>query len=641
LSGLALVVPRLAELQSDEILPGTRLRSLFAPYYTVEQGFHSLLTLNNSTRVPFVVNPTVYARDGSGMVIAPISLEAHEHKSLDLSDWVATLGGGFATGTLRLDYEGVGYGLGAQVTIVNEQDSLVLDVPLYSQAMFGSSQLEAIWWAPDREASLSLAVVNTTDKDQNGRLAISRSDGSEIQSQPLPLAAHQLRVVDLKDVIAREGVLLGGISIRHDGSPGGVMAQGFIVEPGTGFSANLSFVDPATEGDSKLEGAGLLLGAITEAEGGAARFSGRLFLRNRSGIPLTASPRLQRGNVGADLAQITLQSGEVRELFLPPDSPPQGSEPAGIQIAHNGAPGSLIGYWVSTDASGSLVVETPLRSPGPNARRGGNNPFSLEGDNSSVTYVKNTGQQTGHFVATIWHSGGQYMIGIQTVGAGETVAINIRKLRDEQISDVRGQKLPPDLASGQILWGWHDGPPLVGRLNLMSRTKGIASNMSCQRCCCSPSQVSLALVPAGSIDPVGATGQEDPWETDTGCSGTQTFPLNPALLNWASSNPPVASVDGAGLVSCLSPGTTITGSISATTQRDESGGSECRCVDFIVFPVGSSDRSVVPTVRIAGGNNFIFVGSDPTVTRYNLQQAVGNPSGGTYSWSSSNNRVSF
>jgi len=47
------------------------------------------------------------------------------------------------------------------------------------------------------------------------------------------------------------------------------------------------------------------------------------------------------------------------------------------------------------------------------------------------------------------------------------------------------------------------------------------------------------------------------------------------------------------------------------------------------------DGSVTPTVSFLGTNNFIFEGTDPTVTSCNTQYVQGNPGGGTYTWSAS------
>jgi hypothetical protein len=235
------------------------------------------------------------------------------------------------------------------------------------------------------------------------------------------------------------------------------MAQAFLVEPSIGFSANLPFEDPATFQDSKLEGAGVLIG--TEIGSPSTRYTGHLLLRNTATSAFTASPVLQRGTFQHPLGALTLQPGEAREIIVTDSALPDNGEGAGIEITHDGAPGDLLGYWFSVDPTGNLVVETPLRSAAPDERGGGNNPWSLEGDSSAVVYVKNTGTKAGQFLGIVWYPGGQYVMGLKQIGSGETVAIDIRKLRDEQVRDVHGRTLPPDLMSGQMEWRWRGGPP--------------------------------------------------------------------------------------------------------------------------------------------------------------------------------------
>src|SRR5712691_12792645 len=109
LAVVALTLPRWAAPQNDQPLPGVRPRTQFAPYYTVEAGFQAMLMLNNSTRAAFVVRPTVYSLAGNAVPMAPIRLEAHGTQEIDLGPWVARLGDEYVTGSLRLDYVGVGF----------------------------------------------------------------------------------------------------------------------------------------------------------------------------------------------------------------------------------------------------------------------------------------------------------------------------------------------------------------------------------------------------------------------------------------------------------------------------------------------------------------------------------------------------
>jgi hypothetical protein len=203
------------------------------------------------------------------------------------------------------------------------------------------------------------------------------------------------------------------------------------------------------------------------------------------------------------------------------------------------------------------VVETPLRNP-TNVPQAGNNPWSLQGDYSSVLYVKNTETKPSSFVADIFYRGGYYMIGMETLEPGATTAIDIRKLRNEQIPDVNGHKLPVKTTAGQINWRTRSGEPkLIGRVNTMSVSKGLANNMSCGICCSCPTDVSVFLQPSSWIGSVGSTFSFTPWETDNTNCGSQTYTIFAADLAWSSSNPGVASVDQSAAVSCRAAGSTL------------------------------------------------------------------------------------
>ena len=44
------------------------------------------------------------------------------------------------------------------------------------------------------------------------------------------------------------------------------------------------------------------------------------------------------------------------------------------------------------------------------------------------------------------------MIGLKSLAAHETVHIDVKKLRDEQIPDERGRTIPLYISSGQLQW---------------------------------------------------------------------------------------------------------------------------------------------------------------------------------------------
>lgn len=167
--------------QVPDRIPRAKPRSVFAPYYTTEHGWRAMLGVNNSTKAAFTVLPTVYSPDGAGIPMPAIRLEPHQHAAIDVSEWVARLGKDYQTGSIQLDYESVGFGLGAQLSLTNEKRSLSIDVPLHSRDEFASSRLEGIWWTPDKHARVTLGLVNTTDHTVVASLMVTSADGREIR----------------------------------------------------------------------------------------------------------------------------------------------------------------------------------------------------------------------------------------------------------------------------------------------------------------------------------------------------------------------------------------------------------------------------------------------------------------------------
>jgi hypothetical protein len=273
---------------------------------------------------------------------------------------------------------------------------------------------------------------------------------------------------------------------------------------------------------------------------------------------VNATPRLKQSGVEWNLGHLFLSPGEAREIQVPSSLVSSSDGAIGIEVTGDGQPGSLFGYWESVDQTGSLIVETPLRSPSPALPSSGSNPFSLAGETQSTLFIKNTGTTPASFIGVIYHALGNSTVGLRIVAAGETVEVDIRQLRDQQILDVNGNALPSDLQGGQFQWLRRSGPLLLGRVVVMNQRTLMASNMSCAWCYCSPRDVYLELDPDYSSAVVGDFVQETAWETSVDCDNTtHTYPLSPIEGNadWSSTDPFVASVNNAGGVFCNGPGT--------------------------------------------------------------------------------------
>jgi hypothetical protein len=598
------------------------LHSSFAAYDTFGPGWETTLLLNNTTIGPVVLNLIVYAANGTSATLPPVSLAAHEHKRIPFGTWIAPLGPNFEKGSLELDFKSVLSGIGAILSSVNLERSLAVDVVLHGASDFNSSRMDGLYYAPRLGATVPLAVSNTTAYPVRAFVSAASAGGNQGPERVLSLAPHQSSFLDLEKLTADQPSRSGAISMHHDGAPGAVLIQGAVLDTNIGFSYNIPFADPKTFADAKFAGAGIFLGQSDDhADADNPQFTGKLLLRNISAATLSANPFLQRGTEISNVESVTLQPGETREVTVSPEAAPFGDGAIGIQIPYNGKPGELIAQWFSVDQTGSLVVDTPLRSPSPTEHFGGSNPFYLAGDFTSTTYIKNTGNSVGHIIASIQYQGGRYMIGEKQIDPGETLAIDIRKLRDGQVPDQNGQRLPRDLVLGQINWQWHDGPAIVGRTNVMSVSLGIAANRSCPTCGCFPYDVQWAFNAGNQTLVVGQTFNfSSVTETDISCNGLTQPSVHSASTSgasWQSSNTSVATVDSSGNVTAVGPGSAIisvSSSVSTSTIPEQGScgiDGTCPTCPFVSFPVQAQAQVTVqvPTsLRVLADTKVIDMG---------------------------------
>jgi hypothetical protein len=112
------------------------------------------------------------------------------------------------------------------------------------------------------------------------------------------------------------------------------------------------------------------------------------------------------------------------------------------------------------------------------------------------------------------------------------------------------------------------------------------------------------------------------------CTGKMVDVSQTFYNNWSSANTGIVTVDKYGNHTGKAAGSTTTetsGSLPKPAAR--------LCPALLRTPGGGAN--VTPHVVFQGINNFIFEGTDPTVTPFNLQYVQGTPSNGTYSWSAS------
>jgi hypothetical protein len=187
-------------------------------------------------------------------------------------------------------------------------------------------------------------------------------------------------------------------------------------------------------------------------------------------------------------------------------------------------------------------------------------PFTIEGTSSTKAYIKNAGYKNETYVSRItWGTDGEYAIPITTIKKGETVEIDVKKLRDEQIPDARGRTIPLNISKGQINWllrrsdatkeeALANKVPLVGQALQVDSVKGIHYSYFCLSCCEYSAYSYATLVPsnAQAVHPISF--QYQILETGIDCYGNGIYGEDITKLgyDWSSTNTSVATVVNSG-----------------------------------------------------------------------------------------------
>ena len=455
--------------------------------------------------------------------------------------------------------------------------------------------------------SARLALSNTTDAPL---MVTTRVDGiAPPPREPLTLtlAPHETRLFELpRDLNGHHGGTLsrvGGLSLAHTGTPGALLARAFIVQPETGFSSSVQFIDPGKSKSATLHGTGLRLGRVSGDELTpviVARNIGDTEAVITGRIPYTTND----GSMSVlALPQFRLSAGETKQLplaeALRSGHLPRNLKSAGLEFEYTGAPGSVVMAAQSMSSTGNQVFRVPLLDPMAQKSSTGGYPWSIDGDSATVVYIKNVTDREQKYALQLNYPGGTYTLGEQTVAAGQTAAHDLRALRDRQTRDLWGRAIPQDAASGQVHWSLR-GPSrivLIGRAEQADLSNGVSSSYACQNCC--GDSFDSGWMDPGSVEgTVGDVTFFTAIEQDRSCYGSllAPFTVNPS---WESSNPAVAICDGGGMTTGVGPGSAIISGRWMVYQRviaAESGGFE-ECTDEAINALAEALCDVLPAVN--------------------------------------------
>jgi len=533
---------------------------MYAAIYTTTGGYSSTLGLNNATNHPITATVTLYNRHGAALIVPPITLDGHRNHGFDIADWVRSVDG-FEQGSFEVVYHDISMSLGAQETVTDANHSLSFDVHLQETMDFMSSRVDALWWALDDNQTEAEVFVANTRATQTIATPTFYVNGVAYQSEAITLNGRESNVIDIKQSLQRLHVstaAVGGISLSYTNGPGAVAIVGVVNNKHTGFSTTMRFIDQAEQMSTHLHGANIMIGKSAPDSGFASSvaFTPHVIVRNITDQRVQVTSRIkytsndQSHNI--ELAALTLTPNAVRELDLSPVINAIGNNvitDSGIEIDHNGGHGAVMAYAASTDQVGSAVFDVPVKDPtGDMGFKGGSYPWNIEGDNRAVLHVKSTDLpgdgQKRQFIVKLFFEGGEYNLPLQQVDAGQTIDIDIKKLRDDQVPDFLGNKIPLNVTTGQLDWDRRaKRGTFIGRLVEYNPVTGLASSFSCfQYCWCDPSIIASGVLPTSHDGEAGDVYNVQAWEEDEDCNGVPMGPYVVPNPNWSTTDPTIVYV---------------------------------------------------------------------------------------------------
>lgn len=592
---------------------------LAASYYSLGGNLSATLMLNNKGPLPLDVRPTLFSLGGERLDLPPVIVEGKSFREIDLSQY-GLAGTPFEQGSIQVFHRGKDLVLGAQIKMVDRANSLIFDEKLVELATeFKSQRLEGVWWLPSHRAEASLVLSNTSEAPLSVTARIEGIVPKLREPVTINLMPHQSRTLDLqRDVAGANGGTLepaGGLSLEHSGPAGALLARMVIQDAAAGYSSWVRFHDPTKAKSTKLHGAGLRLGMVA-----GEKLTPIVVARNVGNSETTVSGRIPYtaadGTTGVVSLPVTqLAPGEAKVIDAKASIKRSGVEriaaTAGLEFEYTGEPGTVLMTAQSVSQSRNQVFAVPLWDIAAQRSSTGGYPWTLDGGTTTVVYLKNVTDRVQKYALELRTDGTDqpYVLGVKTIEPHQTVALDLRRLRDERVPDERGRTLSAEAVSGQVHWSVRsaDRLPMIGRAEQVNIEQGLSSSYACQNCC----QDSFAF---GYLSPdliatlPGSINQFLAQEIYETCYGGYSSPNFVYGANWWSNNEAVMAVDWAGLGTAVGlGGTEVNSSWEAYEYYfppNESGNPNeiVECQPIVVLADAAAPAEVI-TLRISVPNS--------------------------------------
>jgi len=470
--------------------------------------------------------------------------------------------------------------MGGGLRIVDSSRSLIFDEQMLEPGMkFPSSRLEAVYAVPFEDSRVSVIFTNTTAQPVivDGDAIFAGANGNHpVQGN---LGPYETKIVNLPPGLVKKAQA-GAVSLNHNGAAGALLAMIHLQDAGRGYSESVNFTNPGGK-TTELHGAGLRLGSVNNDP-----LKPVIAVRNLgdSATTVTASVPYskQNGDTGTiALPQISLAPGEIKLLNTSnPQLRRNDFATAGLEVKYTSAPGSVIASATSVSQSGDQVFALPLKDPQGGLSSTGGYPWFIAGSSSTVVLIKNVTNEPQQFKLEIIYPEGRWGTGVRSIAANQTIAMDVRKLRDAQEKGSEGNTIPLTASSGHVSWSFRQKPNkgstvgaqvdkvLIGRAQTVDLSNGLVSTYECQ-CICGWNPSDARLLPGAVSGFPGGITNFTLQTRDRDCHGNLTgysnF-LDLGSVDYLSGNVNVATFVYPGRGTARAPGQTY---LRATVHETE------------------------------------------------------------------------
>ena len=542
----------------------------------IDANFRSTLYLKNGVKnAAITATPILYLSNGKSFTLSTVQLEPSATAVMNLNDELSKQGiASWATlsGYVEVKYNHAWDAICVTLQDVDTAHSLIFTYRLQPSSSStqvqtaGSAQghqtIEGMWWKQESNVTGFVALSNVLAQPVRANIQVSDSHGQAIKEHVVTVSPHGTKIVKLNELQFAPS-LEGGVSVNYQGPKDGLLVNGGLEDPSTGYSATLRLypasslqVKPPAQGYGEL---GLMAGAADPMMSFPADtvFTPYSVIRNITDQPIGITPVLWWMEAGgphsARLTQFALPSHSTQTLPVESMLAQAGLKnfngTFNLILEADATNGGLLMSSGSVDQRNTYVFEVPPQGIGESASKSISYWSTGKGDDTMIT-IWNPSDEAQDFVFTLFFSGGSYKYPVP-LGPRATRALNVSEIIDNQIPDPDGNIIPPTIHEGSAEIAGSGGEAEQILVGIAAGTYNVQKATCGNPCttCNGITSDSIQISPFGLK--VGGTTQEKLIATlNTGSHYDYSL-----SATWSSTAPSVANAQKPGTVTGVSGGT--------------------------------------------------------------------------------------